>query len=282
MKNQFYTLLLAIFMVAGGILPAGAQDTSRCNARFWATTSGLQVYFRAGDSLTGIQHYWDFGDSVILNYGNNVGVTHDYTHYGQFKVVHWVRNTATGCFDSLSQWVVVAPPPTENCSIALDVRRDSLDHSVWRVFATPYLSGGSVDTIAWKVNNVFAGFGDTLVRTWAPGSYNVCAMLSTSWGCHAETCVTVSVSADSTTSNYIPVYPNPASSQAGVNVSLTQPTMIYIRVYSSMGKPVLATAVPGLQGQNHLQVPIGKLEAGIYYIQVQYGNESKMSKIQKL
>jgi hypothetical protein len=70
--------------------------------------------------------------------------------------------------------------------------------------------------------------------------------------------------------------------QAGINVTLTQPAMIHIQVFSSTGKPVSATAVPGLQGVNHLQVPIGKLEAGIYYIQVQYGNENKMSKIQKL
>ncbi len=57
--------------------------------------------------------------------------------------------------------------------------------------------------------------------------------------------------------------------------------MIYIRVYNSMGKQVSTTTVPGLQGVNELQVPVGKLGSGIYYIQVQYGNESKMSKIQK-
>lgn len=279
MKNKFYTFLLIII---GGVLPAAAQDTTRCNARFGAAPGGLQVYFRAVDSLPGVEHYWDFGDSVILNYGNNVGVTHNYTHYGQFKVVHWIRNTATGCFDSLSQWVVVAAPPDQNCSLSLDARRDSLHHSIWRVVATPYFYGGRVDTLAWKVNNSFAGMGDTLVQTWAPGSYNVCATLNTSLGCHAETCVTVVVAADSTTNTYIPSYPNPASSQAAINVTLRQPAMIYIRVYSSMGKPVSTTAVSGLQGVNYLQVPVGKLEAGIYYIQVQYGNESKMSKIQKL
>jgi hypothetical protein len=69
---------------------------------------------------------------------------------------------------------------------------------------------------------------------------------------------------------------------AGVNVILAQPEMIRIRIYSSMGRPVWAMSVQGQQGVNNVQALPGKLEKGIYYIKVQYGNESRRSKIQKL
>jgi hypothetical protein len=90
------------------------------------------------------------------------------------------------------------------------------------------------------------------------------------------------INVDSAANSYIPSYPNPTTSQAGLDVKLSQPQMIYIRVYNSMGDPVLSTKVSGLQGTNHVQVPVNGLGSGIYYIQVQIGQESKMSKFQKL
>jgi hypothetical protein len=77
-------------------------------------------------------------------------------------------------------------------------------------------------------------------------------------------------------------YPNPASNAAHLDVRLGSSSMIYIRVYNSMGSQVGQMSVAGYPGYNHLSVPINGLQQGIYYIQVQYGNEIRRSRIQKL
>jgi hypothetical protein len=308
MKNKFYSFLFLVFIIAAA-LPAGAQDTIACNARFGVAVYESSADFRAVDSLPGVQHSWDFGDSVILGFGSSVAVTHNYSHYGTFKVVHLIRNPATGCAASSAQWITLSPPSYNNCGIGMTVRRDSLDHHLYRLIANPYVPAGTVDTIAWTIDGSFSGIGDTLTRTWSNGSHSVCVTLYTSLGClvrvytfprsgHYDVMVYsymdsgyhcfpwtiqgINVDSAGTTDNYVTSYPNPAASQAGIDLTLPQPAMIYIRVYNSMGNPVLSTSVPGSQGMNHVKVPISGLGSGIYYIQVQYGQESKMSKIQKL
>ena len=396
MKDKFYALLLVSLFIGG--ITARAQDSTACNARFFAETNGAQVYFRAVDSLSGVQHFWNFGDTTQLGYGNYVGVQHTYHHSGTFTVTHLIRNTATGCHDSASMTVSIDLNPPPSCGISIDYRRDTNNHSLYTFIAHPYLAGGSVDTIAWRVDNGYAGMGDSLIQTLTKGTHTVCATLFTSSGCRSESCQTIRV-ADSTDSlpsqpppppappvcsvaftatpnpanarqytftvedssgriralewmifsvkdslylkteigqrftytfpvagsyivslyatndsvpgcraftsqaihvdsnrvdssgtdssraaavDFIRSYPNPAASQAGIDVTLTQPAMIYIHVYNSMGSPVYSTTVSGYQGTNHLQVPLGNLQTGVYYIQVQYGNAVKRSKIQKL
>ncbi|HXB05564.1 MAG TPA: T9SS type A sorting domain-containing protein, partial [Puia sp.] len=188
----------------------------------------------------------------------------------------------------------------------IDYRRDTVNHHAYSFTAVPFPAGGAVDTIAWRVDNSYAGMGDSLVRTLTNGSHTVCVTLFTSTGCRADNCLTVQVG-DSTdpvpsppapppaidsnasvidsasaAAGFIRSYPNPATTQAGVEVTLTQPATIYIHVYNSMGSPVINTTVSGYQGVNHLQVPLGNLQTGVYYLQVQYGNTVKRSKIQKL
>jgi hypothetical protein len=116
------------------------------------------------------------------------------------------------------------------------------------------------------------------------GHYDVLVYshMDSGYYCYPMTVQGINVDSAGTGDNYITSYPNPAASQAGIDLTLSQPAMIYIRVYNSMGNPVLSTSVPGSQGMNHVKVPISGLGSGIYYIQVQYGQESKMSKIQKL
>jgi PKD repeat protein len=77
-------------------------------------------------------------------------------------------------------------------------------------------------------------------------------------------------------------YPNPASGQVHIDLKTDRAEMIYIRVYNSMGSMVQAVAVSGIQGTNQLSLNVSGLQAGVYSIQIQYGNEIKRSRIQKL
>jgi hypothetical protein len=82
--------------------------------------------------------------------------------------------------------------------------------------------------------------------------------------------------------HFISSYPNPATSQANLVVTMDKPATIYIRVYSSMGSEILSTSQAGYPGSNPIVIPVASLPTGIYYVQLQYGNTILKSKIQKL
>ncbi len=82
--------------------------------------------------------------------------------------------------------------------------------------------------------------------------------------------------------SYLSSYPNPVSGQVHIDLKTEKAVMIYIRVYNSMGGMVQTVAVSGMQGTNQLSLNVSNLQSGIYYIQIQYGNEIKRSRIQKL
>src|ERR1700748_3040312 len=101
MKNKIYTFILLAFCCGWGA--ARAQDTTACNAQFTASVSGNTVFFRAADSITGVQHFWSFGDSSQAGFAAYSTVSHTYSHPGVFAVTHLIRNSSTGCSDSSTQ-----------------------------------------------------------------------------------------------------------------------------------------------------------------------------------
>ena len=82
--------------------------------------------------------------------------------------------------------------------------------------------------------------------------------------------------------NFLASYPNPVSGQVHLDLKTDKAEMIYVRVYNSMGSMVQTVAVSGVQGANHLSLNMSGLQTGVYSIQIQYGNEIKRSRIQKL
>ena len=384
MKNKFYTFILMIFCC--GLWTAHAQDTTACNAQFTAPVSGNTVFFRAADSATGVQHFWNFGDTSQVGFGPYAAVTHTYSHPGVYRVIHLVRDSAIGCHDSSSQLVTIGDtttPPPPQCSVNITYSHDSTQpNQPYFFFAQPSLAGATSDSVTWRVNDTIVGTGDTLVRvlhagmnticanlvtnlgcqssacvailvgdtttppppppacsisftvshdstlanqpytftahpsldsatsdfiTWtvndttagtgisltrgfAPGAYTLCANLVTSLGCRSQYCQTITVTDTAsvpvappdTAGQLIRCFPNPAYSFTDVILRLENATMIYIRVYNSMGGEVEEKTVSGFKGTNIVRVPLGSLQQGIYYIQLQYGNELKRSRIQKL
>ena len=374
MGNKFYSLLCSFLFF--GLFTAHAQDSSRCNASFFVSISGNQVYFRAADSLPGTTHNWNFGDSTVW-FPGGVGVTHTYNNPGTYII----RQVVTGsghCVDSSSQVITINPSPGPLCGLSISVSSDS-SHHLYSFVASPVLAGGTIDTISWMINDSLAGMGDSLANRYLPnGSYAVCATLSTSLGCRVQSCQQILVmdsvsglpvpppsdsctiaftavpnpkrpneytfsvvnserydsivwfAADSLLSGrghgpvfhytytdtgyynvtvearfahtcnvlssqvihidslpggpggYITAYPNPATTQVGLTVSLTKAATIDIRVYNSMGNQVQLTTVSGYPGVNQVTLPIANLPIGVYYIQLQYGNTILKSKIQKL
>lgn len=376
MKNKLYTFILMIFCC--GWWTVRAQDTTACNAQFYASVNGNTAVFGAADSAAGVQHFWNFGDTSQLGFGPYPLVTHTYSHPGVYRVVHIVRDSAIGCFDSTSQLITIGAPPPQ-CSITFTYSHDSTrpgqpyyfyaqpylagatsDTVTWSVndtivgrgdtlvrllpngastvcanlvtssgcqsqycqtidvgdttttppppqcsvsvtyshdstrpnqpyffFAQPSLAGATSDSIIWKVNDTIVGTGDTLVRVLHPGMNTICANLVTDLGCQSQACVGI-MNGDTTTTppdtagQLIRCFPNPAYSSTNVILRLDHSEIVYVRVYNSMGGEVEEKTVSGFAGTNIIRVPLGSLQQGIYYIQLQYGNELKRSRIQKL
>jgi hypothetical protein len=305
MENKFYFLFFSLLL--SGLVSARAQDTAACNADFTVSVAGDQVYFWAADSLPGVLHQWNFGDSTQTTTGNAM-VVHTYSGGARtFIVTQTVTDSLTHCRNSSSQPVYITGNSISTCNVSISVNGDTTTHQ-YNFVANPSISPGVIDTVTWTINGTPAGQGDTLNRKLPTGVYNVCATISTSLGCRVQSCVTIG-GLDTVPSNppppdsvqpsppdsvqpsapdslsqgrFISSYPNPATSQANLVVTMDKPATIYIRVYSSMGSEILSTSQAGYPGSNPIVIPVASLPTGIYYVQLQYGNTILKSKIQKL
>lgn len=369
-------LFLAILFLSTGVTCAFAQDSSGCNAAFSATVSGNTVFFRAMDSMPGVRHRWLYGDGSYTS-TDSFAVVHYYGAAGNYLVTHVVNDTAHHCYDSASQWVNTAPPPP-TCGVYVTETGDSAHHQ-YTFIANVSFTPGASDTVRWLINDTLVGTGDTLIRHLTGGPYNVCAFLSTSYNCQAESCLTInpqdsipstpppppdtctiaftatpkahkpnqyvftvvdhsnydsinwtiigpdslfagpyhgssftytfrdtgfyviyvtaekksgcfvssaqSVHIDSVPEPpgaFINSYPNPATSQSTLSVTLSSNAAIKVRIYNSMGGMISSKVMAGSPGVNSIVVPVASLPIGIYYIEVQYGDTILRSKIQKL
>ncbi|MES1249341.1 MAG: T9SS type A sorting domain-containing protein, partial [Chitinophaga rupis] len=147
-----------------------------------------------------------------------------------------------------------------------------------------------LDSLIWQVVNIADSLHSVFLSGHNPtyifpdsGCYLVLLSAIAPGGCRSSSQQTICTDTiPSNAINFISSYPNPAASQANLNVNLGTDNTIHITVFNSMGNQVLTTVVAGNKGQNHVTLPISNLPTGIYYIQIQYGNEIKRSKIQKL
>jgi Secretion system C-terminal sorting domain/PKD domain len=316
MEKKFYYLLFSLLL--SGVVSARAQDSSVCNASFMVSVAGNQANFRAADSLPGVLHQWNFGDSTQWSTGNVV-VTHTYSRAGTYFVTQVVTDSVTHCRSTSSQTVYITGNSTPPCSVSIYFTGDSTTH-LYVFVAQPSVSPGVIDTVTWTINGTQVGQGDSLRRQLTNGVFTVCATISTRVGCKVQSCVTIGgldsmpgnppppdsvrpsppdstinpggpnippdsvrpSAPDSTQGHFISSYPNPATSQANLLVTLDKAATIYIRVYSSMGSEILSTSQSGYPGSNQIVIPVASLPTGIYYVQLQYGNTVLKSKIQKI
>ena len=310
MEKKFYFLLFSLLL--SGVVSVRAQDSSACYASFMVSVAGNQAWFRAADSVPGLSHQWSFGDSTGTFTGN-VQVTHTYSHAGAYFVTQVVTDSVTHCRSASSQTVYITGDSTPTCNVSIYFTGDSTTH-LYVFVAQPSVAPGVIDTITWTINGTQVGQGDSLRRLLANGVFTVCATISTGVGCRVQSCVTIggldsmpgnppppdsvlpsppdsainpggpNIPPDSLRSpgNFISSYPNPATSQANLMVTLNKAATIYVRVYSSMGSEILSTSQQGYPGSDTIIIPVANLPTGIYYVQLQYGNTIVKSKIQKI
>ena len=80
---------------------------------------------------------------------------------------------------------------------------------------------------------------------------------------------------------HITPYPNPATNSVGIDVPLTGAATISINVYDASGIKVLSLQQPGSGGNNHINLLIGQLNRGQYFVDITAGGNRLKSVFQK-
>lgn len=73
-------------------------------------------------------------------------------------------------------------------------------------------------------------------------------------------------------------YPNPASTNATIDVQLTETAKLDITILNAVGQTVYSTSVNGNIGSNKVNVSLNNLSAGLYFYQVKVGNSKAITK----
>ena len=115
------------------------------------------------------------------------------------------------------------------------------------------------------------------------GYYRVCLRAVTFGGCIKEYCSTIHIAhVPGTNVCNLQVYPNPVSTMANVNITLTVPEMIHAYVYNSANVLVAEKHQQGVIGVNLVSINVSNLPAGLYKIKFIYGNKICYAQFQKL
>ena len=242
----------------------------------FASATGFSIGFTPNTVYTDAQYTWVFGDGSI---SHDPVITHTYATAGVYTVcLTVVRNgcTATSC-------MVVQVPQGINCNnivIGFTDTRDSLTPNritfhatsnapiidqVWTITRIPLMPGtGTVSIHA--VNPVYI-FPDT-------GSYNVCLHATFAGSCVKEYCRVIHItSPTSPTACSLQLYPNPATSSINAVVILPSAMLIHASIYNTMNMLVAQKEQQGAVGTNTVNINIGSLAAGVYTLQLVYGNQ---------
>jgi hypothetical protein len=199
-------------------------------------------------------------------------------------------STSLGCRVQSCQQILVMdsvsgiPVPPDSCTIAFTAVPNPRR---FNEYTFTVVNSAKYDSIVWFAADSLLsgrGYGPVFHYTYPDtGYYNVTVEARFAHTCNVSSSQIIHIdSLPGGPGGYIMAYPNPATTQVGLTVSLTKAATIDIRIYNSMGNQVQLTTLSGYPGVNQVTLPIASLPIGVYYIQLQYGNTILKSKIQKL
>ena len=262
-----------------GISPSFGYVADSSNSR--------HIYFIPVPDSSAYSYLWNFGDG---SYSTVRRADHYYSYGGNYKVSLTVTKHTTrldSCQSHVNQEVYVNGAPPVTCSISFTYTRDPSNPNEVTFNA---LDSAGTDSLTWLVLNLADSLHPAYLSGHTPtyifpdsGCYLVLLSATTPSGCQSSSQQTICTdSIPLSARNFISSYPNPAASEANINLNLTKDNTVRVTVFNSMGNQVLTKIVAGNKGPNHITLPISSLPKGIYYVQIQYGNEISRSKIQKL
>jgi PKD repeat protein len=257
------------------------------------TSNKTLVNFVASPQTAGLTYQWFFFTRDNYLAGNPL--EYQFNSGGTYQVYLQVTDSALFCSEMVVQNVSVpiAPPPIEPCdtsSLSIGYAIDGSDPAQYS-FTTvshPAVAGeywlisllnGFNDSIALNSINPVYTFTDT-------GVYNICVFAVLQNGCSINACTTIDVSTlkapEPGAGVHIPAYPNPATNVVELSVPLSSAATITITVYDTHGLKVYSAQSAGVNGMNTIDVPVQGLQAGEYFIDIDYNGEHKRSGFEKI
>jgi PKD repeat protein len=233
---------------------------------------------------TGYKYHWSFGDGSSSTARTP---SHLYASGGNYPVTLQItaKPVKDSCVATFTETIYVAEKDT--CKVTLTYKANPKKSNEITFTAQSSLD---LDSVTWVLQSpsdstviaVLEGQKVTYTFT-STGCYPVNMTATAASGCTASSAVSVCIdSIPAAASGFVASYPNPATSQAYLDLVLPSDNSIRIGVFNTMGNNVQTLVIAGTKGQNRITIPIGALPTGIYYVQIQYGNEVLQSKIQKL
>ncbi|MCC6290156.1 MAG: PKD domain-containing protein [Chitinophagaceae bacterium] len=167
------------------------QSFCQCDPSFTYIITQHQVYFNPGDSITGKNHLWHFGDG---NSSSEIYGFNSYSKPGSYQVTHIVHDSLTNCTDSLKQTITLSYTP--QCHIAFYYQFSFPNFRSVNFYPSSIISGTTITQYTWKINDTVAftsEYPGATLNFNAPGSYQVCLEINTSSGCTSSYCETVNI-----------------------------------------------------------------------------------------
>lgn len=208
------------------------------------------------------------GDSVIYNifvppFNGTV------TSFGN-GVIEYEANAAFRGIDSFFYKISDNGSPVKSDTGTVVIRVDGLPAANFTYSASGFdvtfqnLSSGA-DSILWNLGDGATATTNTVVHTYARGSYTVCLTAYNAFGSD-DTCKTVdltNVGVDVVDGNAIRIYPNPATDRVMIETNEAQGALT-VALYNNIGKRVLQSAME----RETLQLNVSNLPKGMYNIYI--------------
>jgi PKD repeat protein len=228
--------------------------------------------YLASDSIR-----WNFGDGSPFNYTNNP--THTYAVNGVYTVCLRIkRTTASGtapCVSEVCKVIFVSDSSitTSPCTynVSFTMQRDSTSLTKVYFTNTSQQAAGAVAT--WYFGDGTTATGWNVWHNYpSVGTYQPCLRVTYSNTCIKTVCKVLQLNTNAVNCVFNP-YPNPATNVVNGTVHLTQPQIIYTRIYNSQNFIVRQQQQQGFTGFNTVTANVSTLPFGLYRMEIQYGNK---------
>ena len=105
--------------------------------------------------------------------------------------------------------------------------------------------------------------------------------ISGNWGELVEAAfeVTHGVGLEEVLANKLSIFPNPASNNAAIELNLVESNEVVIEVVNTLGQKVFTYASAMSAGLNKVELPVARLNAGLFYVNIKVGNELMTEKL---
>ncbi|MEO8171669.1 MAG: PKD domain-containing protein [Sediminibacterium sp.] len=262
-----------------------ASIPTGCKASFTYNMQNGTVKFNSSASKGITEHdsiisrTWIFGDSSVPVQGN-IDPYHNYTKAGRYTVTLYIK-TKSGCESKYSETITITLAPPVNCNIEAQftAERVSLKKVQFNSSLSKTQSGDSIIQRNWKFgdNTTLTGNEIKPVKEYPLiGIYTACLEIKTANGCTAQVCKQVTVQDTVTTPQasvdylkIISINPNPVITRMITTIfSRNSNVEVEISVYDIYGVRKLTIKKLLSQGNNNIEVNVGNLYHGPYFLKV--------------